>query len=56
MIIRKYGLLGIDASKIDCDYYAYRDGNPAAVNAFRGEYMSQYSWAEKTLGSLVFKK
>ena len=54
IIIKKYGAIGIDATKIDCDYYEYRDGNPAAVNAFRGAYMSQYSWAESTLGTLVF--
>ena len=26
----------------------------AAVNAFRGEYMSNYSWAELTAGTLYF--
>ena len=36
LIIRKYGEIGIDSSKIDCDYYEYRQGNPAAVNAFKG--------------------
>lgn len=56
LIIRKYGEIGIDSSKIDCDYYEYRQGNPAAVNAFKGIYMSQYSWAENTLGNLVFHK
>ncbi|MCR4654662.1 MAG: response regulator [Lachnospiraceae bacterium] len=56
VILRKYGAIGIDESKIDCDYYAYRASNPAAVNAFRGEYMSQYSWAETTLASLSFWK
>ena len=54
IIIKKYGVIGIDATKIDCDYYEYRAGNPAAVNAFRGVYMSQYTWAENTLGNLVF--
>lgn len=54
IVLRKYGSIGIDSNKIDCDYYAYIQGNPAAINAFRGEYMSQYSWAEKTLATLVF--
>ncbi len=54
VIIRKYGAIGFDVSKLDCDYYAYRDGNPAAVEAFRGEYMTQYYWGEKTLAGLVF--
>nr|MCR5053790.1 response regulator [Lachnospiraceae bacterium] len=55
VIIRKYGQIGIDEKMIDCDYYEYKSGNPASVNAFRGEYMSQFSWAEETLGELVFK-
>lgn len=54
IIIKKYGVIGIDATKLDCDYYEYKENNPAAVNAFRGAYMSQYSWAEGTLGTLVF--
>ena len=39
--------------KLDCDYYAYlKTGKPE----FRGEYMSQYSWAEETCGLLWEKK
>ena len=39
--------------KIDCDYYAYlKNGKPE----FRGEYMSQYSWAEGTCGLLWERK
>ncbi len=55
VIIKKYGKIGLDATKFDCDYYEYKNGNPAAINAFFGEYMTQYSWAENTLGSLVFR-
>lgn len=56
VVIRKYGSVGIDSARIDCDYYEYMQGNPAAINTFTGEYMSQYSWAENTLGKLVFLK
>ena len=28
----------------------------AAVNTFRGEYMSNYSWAELTAGRLYFEQ
>ena len=43
----------INPAKIDCDYYAYlNNGKPE----FRGEYMSQYSWAEETCGFLWGKK
>lgn len=39
----------VDSEKMDCDYYAFlKTGTPK----FRGEYMSQYSWAEETCGLL----
>ena len=36
--------------KIDCDYYDYLDGKK---ELFHGEYMSQYSFAEETMGWLI---
>ena len=43
----------IDPRKIDCDYFRYlKTGKPE----FRGEYMSQYSWAEETCGLLWKRK
>ena len=43
----------INPEKLDCDYYSYlKTGKPE----FRGEYMSQYSWAEVTCGLLWGKK
>ena len=41
---------------LDCDYYRYLSGEMAAGEAFRGEYMEQYSWAEATKGILVFRQ
>ena len=42
-------LYSIDPEKLDCDYYTFlKTGKPA----FYGEYMTQYSWAEKTCGLL----
>ena len=39
----------IDPAQISCDYHSHLQyGTPA----FFGEYMSQYSWAETTCGSL----
>ena len=43
----------INPEKLDCDYYAYLKNGK---HEFRGEYMSQYSWAEKTCGLLWSKK
>ena len=43
----------LNPEKLDCDYYTYlKTGKPE----FRGEYMSQYSWAEKTCGLLWRKR
>ena len=43
----------LNPEKIDCDYYAYlQTGKPE----FRGEYMTQYSWAEETCGLLWEKR
>ena len=42
-------LYSVDPDKLECDYYAYlKTGRPE----FCGEYMTQYSWAEKTCGFL----
>ena len=45
-------LYSVDPEKLECDYYAFlKTGKPD----FHGEYMTQYSWAEKTCG-LLWKK
>ena len=42
----------VDTSLIKCDYISYlENGKPE----FRGEYMTQYSWAEETCAMLLFK-
>ena len=43
----------IDTTRINCDYHKFlKTGRPQ----FHGEYMSQYSWAEGTLGLLLRRK
>ena len=43
----------VDTSLIKCDYFTHLEtGKPE----FRGEYMTQYSWAEDTCAMLLFKK
>ena len=40
----------IDPTRINCDYHKFlKTGKPH----FRGEYMTQYSWAEDTLALLI---
>ena len=56
ILIRRSGQLAILRDKVDCDYYRMLDGDMAAVNAFTGEYMTQYSWAELTTGRLYFRE
>ena len=49
IFIRNNYLYSINPEKMDCDYYTYlKTGKPD----FHGEYMTQYSWAEKTCGLL----
>ena len=49
VFLRNNYTYSIVPEKIDCDYFSYqKTGNPK----FRGEYMSQYSWAEETCGLL----
>ena len=56
VIIKRRGQIGVDTTKIDCDYYDWLAGDKAAREAFTGEYMYKYSWAEVTLGSMLFGK
>lgn len=55
VLVKAWNAYGIDASKVDCDYYNYLSGDSIAINSFQGEYMTQYSWAEMTLGELIMK-
>ena len=56
VLIRQRGLAAINTDKLDCDYYHMLEGDVNALNSFKGEYMTQYSWAEITAGQLVFGK
>ena len=56
ILIRKRRQLAIRRDMLDCDYYRMLDGDMEALNSYRGAYMTEYSWAEPTLGWLQFKK
>lgn len=43
----------LEKSKVECDYFAFLEDKEEARNAFYGEYMSNYSWAESTLSRLL---
>ena len=56
ILVRRSGQAAILRDRVDCDYYRMLDGDMQATNAFHGEYMIQYSWAELTTGRLSFSK
>lgn len=43
-----WGKIALHKEKVACDYYDWLDGKVAGINAYHGEYMSKYSWAEVT--------
>lgn len=53
LLIKTWNHLAIDVSKVKCDVYDFYNGDVRAVNAYRGEYMSNYSWAEMTNADLM---
>ena len=56
VILSVRGSIGLDRNKIDCDYFDFRDRKADALDAFHDEYMSQFSWAESTLGAILSGK
>ena len=42
------GYLRVKPELIRCDLYRFMAGDIDAVNSYRGEYMSNYAWAELT--------
>lgn len=55
VMIRHRGWIAVNRQMIDCDYYRMLDGDVAAMDAFNGQFMQQYSWAELTAGALEFR-
>lgn len=54
VLIRRGAHLAIRPEMLDCDYYRMLEDDMASVNTYRGEYMTNYSWAELTAGTLYF--
>lgn len=44
--------LAINPDAFDCDYYRFMQGDVAAINQYRGDYLLNYSWAEFSVGGL----
>ena len=56
LLIRDRRQLAVRRDMVDCDYYRMLEGDMSAVNAYGGEYMIDYSWAELTSGRLHFQR
>lgn len=39
-------------AKVECDYFQLMAGDQKAIQQFFGEYMTDYSWSEETLGRI----
>ena len=55
VIISRRGSLGLLTGRIACDYFDWLAGLASGVNAYRGEYMRQYDWAQSTWVNLEGK-
>ena len=52
-VIRKsYNAIALNAEMVDCDYYRFLKMDVPSINAYTGEFMTQYSWAEFVVGYL----
>ena len=53
ILSQQRGRIGIVPERVECDYFNWCGGKRTGGNAFRGEYMSQYSWGEYTNAMLL---
>ena len=56
VLIRRGQNIAIRPELLDCDYYRMLDSDMEAINAYCGEYMTNYSWAEPMAGALHFRE
>ena len=52
IILKSRNSIAVNCEMVNCDYYDFLQHIPYAVNAYHGEYMMQYSWAEITTAAL----
>jgi len=46
ILIKKHNNVAVIPEKIVCDSYGFMRGDTRFVNAYKGQYMAQYTWAE----------
>lgn len=52
IVHKRYNSIALDPTVLDCDYYRFLELDPGAINAYTGEFLSQYPWAEFMTGYL----
>jgi two-component SAPR family response regulator len=52
ILINNGGVRSVNTSALTCDYYELLAGNVQYVQSFHNSYMSDYTWSERTLGTL----
>lgn len=52
VLVRARNRTSVNVKKIKCDLYEYLASDTLVINAYQGEYMCNYSWAEFTNASL----
>ena len=53
IIIKSKNGISVNLDLVDCDYYRYLASDEKAINRFKGEYMTQYEFAEETRNNLL---
>jgi len=53
VINKGFNKISVNTQLINCDYYSYDTSPMLLINNYRGEYMSQYSWAEATNAKIL---
>ena len=52
VILKQRGSLAIATGRIECDLYDWLEKKKDSKYRYLGDYMNQYSWAEKTHAEL----
>ncbi len=51
-IYKKNGVYAVNNERFSCDFYDFEKGLLNGINAYHGEYLSEYTWGEFTAGFL----
>ena len=52
VVHKTYNAISLNDEAVDCDYYRFLKMDVPSINAYTGEFMTQYSWAEFVAGYL----